>query len=115
MTYHMGDVHTIDVMRKEIRTQFETIEYDKLIICAGTTNNFFGNNDLIKSVFTMKSAAEATRCRNEILDRLERASLCTDDPRAPTSAAQLCRGGWRPDRSGDSRCYRRAQTLHSRA
>ena len=80
MTYHMGDVHTIDVMRKEIRTQFETIEYDKLIICAGTTNNFFGNNDLIKSVFTMKSAAEATRCRNEILDRLERASLCTDDP-----------------------------------
>ena len=55
-------------------------EYDKLIICAGTTNNFFGNNDLIKSVFTMKSAAEATRCRNEILDRLERASLCTDDP-----------------------------------
>ena len=59
LTYHMGDVHTIDVIRKEIRTQFETIEYDKLIICAGTTNNFFGNNDLIKSVFTMKSAAEA--------------------------------------------------------
>ncbi|MCM1029486.1 MAG: NAD(P)/FAD-dependent oxidoreductase [Pseudoflavonifractor sp.] len=80
MNYHMGDVHTIDVLRKEVRTQFETIEYDKLVICAGTTNNFFGNPDLIKSVFTMKSAAEATRCRNEILDRLERASLCPDDP-----------------------------------
>lgn len=78
--YRMGDVHTIDVLRKEVRTQFETIEYDKLIICAGTTNNFFGNPDLIKTVFTMKSAAEATRCRNEILDRLERASLCNDDP-----------------------------------
>lgn len=80
LSYHMGDVHTIDVLRKEVRTQFETIEYDKLIICAGTTNNFFGNPDLIKNVFTMKSAAEATRCRNEILDRLERASLCPDDP-----------------------------------
>lgn len=80
MNYHMGDVHTIDVLRKEVRTQFETIEYDKLVICAGTTNNFFGNPELIKSVFTMKSAAEATRCRNEILDRLERASLCADDP-----------------------------------
>lgn len=79
-TYHMGDVHTIDVLRKEVRTQFETIEYDKLVIAAGTTNNFFNNPDLIKSVFTMKSAAEATRCRNEILDRLERASLCVDDP-----------------------------------
>lgn len=80
LEYHMGDVHTIDILRKEVRTQFETIEYDKLVICAGTTNNFFGNPDLIKSVFTMKSAAEATRCRNEILDRLERASLCADDP-----------------------------------
>lgn len=80
LSYHMGDVHTIDVLRKEVRTQFETIEYDKLIICAGTTNNFFGNPELIKNVFTMKSAAEATRCRNEILDRLERASLCPDDP-----------------------------------
>lgn len=78
--YRMGDVHTIDVLRKEVRTQFETIEYDKLVIAAGTTNNFFGNPELIKSVFTMKSAAEATRCRNEILDRLERASLCGDDP-----------------------------------
>lgn len=80
LSYHMGDVHTIDVLRKEVRTQFETIEYDKLVICAGTTNNFFGNPELIKNVFTMKSAAEATRCRNEILDRLERASLCPDDP-----------------------------------
>ncbi|MDE6825254.1 MAG: NAD(P)/FAD-dependent oxidoreductase [Paramuribaculum sp.] len=78
--YHMGEVHTIDTLYKEVRTQFETIEYDKLIIAAGTTNNFFNNPGLIKTVFTMKSAAEATRCRNEILDRLERASLCTDDP-----------------------------------
>lgn len=82
MHYHMGEVHTIDVARKEVRTQFESVEYDKLVIAAGTTNNFFGNPDLIKSVFTMKSAAEATRCRNEILDRLERASLCHDDPEA---------------------------------
>ncbi len=79
-TFHMGDVHTIDTLYKEVHTQFESIEYDKLIIAAGTTNNFFGNPDLIKTVFTLKSAAEATRCRNEVIDRLERASLCTDDP-----------------------------------
>lgn len=79
LRYHMGEVRTIDVSRREVRTQFETIEYDRLVIAAGTTNNFFGNTELIKSVFTMKSAAEATRCRNEILDRLERASLCQDD------------------------------------
>ncbi|MDE7152579.1 MAG: FAD-dependent oxidoreductase, partial [Candidatus Amulumruptor sp.] len=51
LSYHMGDVHTIDVLRKEVRTQFETIEYDKLVICAGTSTNFFGNPERIKNVF----------------------------------------------------------------
>ena len=77
--YNMGDVKTIDVANKTITTQFETIEYDKLVIAAGTTNNFFGMTDLYKRVFTLKSTPEAIRCRNEILDRLERASLCKDE------------------------------------
>lgn len=74
--YNMGEVKTIDVANKTITTQFETIPYDKLVIAAGTTNNFFGMTDLYKRVFTLKSTPEAIRCRNEILDRLERASLC---------------------------------------
>lgn len=76
--YKMGEVKTIDVVAKTVTTQFETISYDKLVIAAGTTNNFFGMSDLYKYVFTLKSTPEAIRCRNEILDRLERASLCTD-------------------------------------
>lgn len=76
--FRMGDVKTIDVARKIVTTQFESVPYDKLVIAAGTTNNFFGMTDLYKRVFTLKSTAEAIRCRNEILDRLERASLCKD-------------------------------------
>lgn len=77
--FHLGEVKSIDVDKKVVRTQFETIPYDKLVIAAGTTNNFFGNPELVKFVYTLKSAAEAIRCRDEILDRLERASL-TKDP-----------------------------------
>lgn len=76
--FHLGDVSSVDVENKTVSTQFETIDYDKLVIAAGTTNNFFGMTDLYKRVFTMKSASEAIRCRNEILDRLERASICKD-------------------------------------
>lgn len=76
--YKMGEVKVIDVKSKTVTTQFETITYDKLVIAAGTTNNFFGMNELYKYVFTLKSTPEAIRCRNEILDRLERASLCKD-------------------------------------
>lgn len=76
--FHLGEVSSVDVVNKTVSTQFETIAYDKLVIAAGTTNNFFGMTDLYKRVFTMKSASEAIRCRNEILDRLEQASICKD-------------------------------------
>lgn len=73
--YHMGEVHTIDMARREVVTQYERLPFDRLIIAAGCTNNFFGNPDLIKYVYTIKSANEAMRCRNQILERLERACL----------------------------------------
>lgn len=78
--YHMGEVKTIDVKRKEVVTQFETLPYDILIIAAGATNNFFGNPDLIKYVYTLKSTNQAMRLRNHILNQLERACLAKKDP-----------------------------------
>lgn len=73
--FHLGEVRKVNFGRKTITTQYETIGYDKLVIAAGTTNNFFGNDELIKYVYTLKSTAQAMRMRDEILDRLERASI----------------------------------------
>lgn len=83
--YRFGDVKSIDFAAKEVRTQFETIAYDSLVIAAGTTNNFFGIPDLQKHVYTLKSVSQAIRCRNEVLDRLERAAITTD----PETKARL--------------------------
>ncbi len=79
--FHMGEVRTIDTQNRFVRTQFETVPYDILVIAAGTTNNFFNIADIEKHVYTLKSTPEAIRCRNEILDRLERAELCSDAER----------------------------------
>ena len=73
--YDMGDVQSVDTTAKTITTQYKTISYDKLIIAAGTTNNFFGMNDLRDKVYTLKSMSEAVRLKNVMLDRLERACL----------------------------------------
>ena len=73
--FHMGEVKNVDTENKTVTTQFETISYDYLIIAAGTTSNFFGMKDLRDKVYTLKSVAEAIRLRNELLDRLERASI----------------------------------------
>ena len=79
--FHMGEVKRVDTVAKTVTTQFETLSYDYLIVAAGTTSNFFGMNDLRDKVYTLKSVAEAIRLRNEILDRLERASIAKDHER----------------------------------
>lgn len=73
--FNMGNVECIDTVRKIVRTPLEEIPYDILVVAAGTTNNFFNMNQLKDSVYTIKSTAEALRCRNDILALLERASL----------------------------------------
>ncbi len=75
VSYRFGRVRTIDFTGKKVHTDFETLSYDSLVVAAGTTNNFFGIPNLEKSVYTLKSTPEAIRTRNEILERLERASL----------------------------------------
>lgn len=79
VTFNMGNVRQIDTVNKRVVTQYETVDYDKLVIAAGTTNNFYGIENLEKTVYTLKSTAEAIRTRNDILDRLERAAIVDDD------------------------------------
>lgn len=78
VTYHMGTAREIDVEAHTVSTEYETLPYDAVVVAAGTTNNFFGIPNLEKHVCTIKSTTEAIRTRNEVLDRLELASLCTD-------------------------------------
>lgn len=73
--FNMARVRTIDTENHTVTTDEETINYDKLIIAAGTTNNFFNMPELRDSVYTLKSISEAIRCRNDIMDRLERACM----------------------------------------
>lgn len=76
--FHLGEVRSIDTARKCVVTDTGTITYDRLVIALGTTNNFFGNAQLIDEVYTLKSTDEAIRIRNEILLRCERAAIEPD-------------------------------------
>lgn len=93
ITYHMGHVKGIDITKKTVTTSYETISYDKLVIAAGTTNNFFGIKDLDKKTFGIKTVAEASYTRDEILDRLERGAICKDPARRRELLSFLVVGG----------------------
>ncbi len=79
MSLIMGNATSVDVSRKVVRVDDKDVEYDKLVIAVGTTNNFFNMPELIQDVFTLKSAPQSIRCRNQILYNLEKAAN-TKDP-----------------------------------
>ncbi len=77
-SYHYGKVTEIDMADRVVVTQYERISFDKLVIAAGTTNNFFGIQGLDEHVYTMKTVPEAIRARNAVLGHLERGCIEKD-------------------------------------
>lgn len=93
VSFHLGRVESVDFARRNIHTDSETIRYDMLVIAAGTTNNFFGMPQLQDSVYTIKSTAEALRCRNDILRLMERAAIEKDGARQKAMLQFVVIGG----------------------
>jgi NADH dehydrogenase len=76
--FRMAAVTRIVSDQNYIETPIGTLSYDYLVIAAGTTTNFFGNENIRKAALPMKSVEEALTLRNTLLYNLERALDCTD-------------------------------------
>lgn len=79
--FSMAAVLEIDRDRKKIRTSTGEIGYDYLVIAAGTTTNYFGNEQIRKNAFPMKTAEDALELRNRVLCNLEDAVIEKDPQR----------------------------------
>ncbi len=93
ITYHMGHVKNIDTVGKKVTTSYETLEYDKLIIAAGSTSNYFGMDGLAHMTYGIKTVAQAAHTRDEIIDRLERGAMEPDPVRRKELLSFLVVGG----------------------
>lgn len=93
VTYHMGHVKNIDLSSKTVSTSYETLKYDRLVIAAGSANNYFGMKGLDEKVFGIKTSGEASHTRDEILDRLERGCMEKDPERRKQLLSFLVIGG----------------------
>lgn len=77
--FRMSEVLSVDTHNKKVHTDIGTIYYNYLVIATGSTNNFFGNKNIEKHSFVMKTIPEALQIRNLIIQNLELA-LQTNDP-----------------------------------
>ena len=78
VSFQIGEVERIDFEQKRVYTDDWSLDYDYLVISAGSTNNFFGNTSLEKHTHGLKSLGEAVQLRNQALTAFEMAARETD-------------------------------------
>lgn len=72
-------VTRVDMTEQLVITDDEVFKYDYLVIATGCTTNFFGNKNVEKYAYTMKSTTEAITLRNKILLNFEDALVANPD------------------------------------
>jgi len=77
--FRMGEVKSIDASEKVLQTSFGKLYYDYLVIAAGATTNFFGNDHIAAAALPMKTVMDGMNLRNTILSNMERAEVETDE------------------------------------
>jgi NADH dehydrogenase len=67
----MGEVLRLNHQDKSISTNIGDFEYDYLVIATGCKTNFFGNREIEKNAFSLKSTYDSITIRNHILQTFE--------------------------------------------
>ncbi|MGB2939459.1 MAG: NAD(P)/FAD-dependent oxidoreductase [Candidatus Dormiibacterota bacterium] len=77
--FRVGAVERIDLDRHRVHTAEGEVEFDQLILAAGSVNNFFGNHSAEEKAFALKDLGESLAIRNQVLEAFEEAAW-TQDP-----------------------------------
>jgi len=84
-TVLLAEATTIDLAHQHIEVlevggAIRRLGYDYLVVAAGSQDSYFGHDEWAEHLYPMKTLAEATRLRDQILSAYERAAECDDDP-----------------------------------
>ncbi|MFT3795168.1 NAD(P)/FAD-dependent oxidoreductase [Flavobacterium sp.] len=89
----IAEVLSVDMQNKTLRTNIDTFTYDYLVIAFGATTNYFGNEQIEKFSFPMKSVPEAIQLRNRILQTFEDALIIDHKDLQPLMNFVIVGGG----------------------
>lgn len=67
----LAEVQSVDSSNNKIRTSIGEFNYDYLVIAIGCKTNYFGNDELERNAFPLKTTYDAINIRNHILQTFE--------------------------------------------
>lgn len=92
--FEMAEVQRIDLAQRQVITATAgTIDYDYLVVAAGSVTNFFGNAEVQQHAFDLKQLQDAVALRNHVLSVFERAVKETDPARREALMTFVIVGG----------------------
>ncbi len=71
----IAEVLSVDTQARKLQTSIGSFDYDYLVLAMGATTNYFGNAQIEKYSYPMKSVPEAIQLRNRILQTFEDALI----------------------------------------
>ncbi len=75
----IAEIESVHPEGKHLITNEGRVNYDILILATGVTTNFYGNKDIEKNTYTLKSVSDALYLRNALLADLEKALTIRED------------------------------------
>ncbi|MDR4491228.1 MAG: NAD(P)/FAD-dependent oxidoreductase [Candidatus Nitrosocosmicus sp.] len=72
LSYKIGENDSVEIHNR-------IVDYDYLVIATGGETNFFGNKEISKYSFTMKTVDDAIRIKNHVIKMLEQADIEHED------------------------------------
>lgn len=76
--FRLAEVKAVVAEKNRIETSIGPLEYDYLVLAAGTMTNFFGNKTIESMAWPMKTVEEAMALRDVLLMNFEKAAISTD-------------------------------------
>ncbi len=78
VSIRLAELQTVNAKAHTITTDIGVLYYDILILATGADTNFFGNENLKRLAFPMKSTVEALQLKQKLIQNLEDALECKD-------------------------------------
>jgi len=92
--FRLAEVKEINPAENRILTSHGIVNYDYLVLAAGTKTHYFGNRQIQQHCLPIKSVSEALFLRNRILEDYETALTCPDpDQRSKYLTIVIVGGG----------------------
>ena len=78
LQFRLGELLSVNLDENKVSLNNGELEYDVLVFATGAETSFFGMENVKKNSIPMKTLNDAIEMRNKLLQRMEKAAICTN-------------------------------------